>query len=67
MTFAAGFLTFDLEVVVGIALLTLLFNFGLVMAGSDMRNCEFTFSYTKALNPVMALPMIRFCIWYVPS
>ncbi len=23
--------------------------------------------YTKALNPVTALPMIRFCIWYVPS
>jgi hypothetical protein len=23
--------------------------------------------YTKALKPVMALPTIRFCIWYVPS
>src|SRR5439155_12065416 len=23
--------------------------------------------YTKALSPVIALPTIRFCIWYVPS
>src|SRR5258708_15667643 len=23
--------------------------------------------YTKALKPVIALPTMRFCIWYVPS
>jgi hypothetical protein len=28
---------------------------------------EFKMSYKNALKPVMALPTIRFCIWYVPS